>query len=90
MGKEGSAPVPSAHDRKAVPAVRPRCPSVAGQEKKDRGRGVESGRGVGEEGFSKERGRIWRQLIVISYLHYRSFRLNALQSFHLFPLGKFL
>lgn len=53
MGKEGSAPVPSAHDRKAVSARRLRCPSVAGQEKKGGGRGVESGRGVGEEGFSK-------------------------------------
>lgn len=44
MGKEGRAPVPSAHDRLL-------CPSVAGQEKEGRGRGVESGRGFGEGGF---------------------------------------
>ena len=92
---EESATIPSAHDRKAVPSQRLVCPSIIGKAWSNLRRPVGSGRGFGEEGFQSLRVDLapsdWHFILTLAdWEVYRSFRLNALQNFHLFPLEIFV
>lgn len=75
-GKDGSAPMPSAHDRKAVPFHRLVSPRTFGKEKSKQGAWRRKWGGASEMTSFKIASAFWRQIIAI---HTYSSQLVSLQ-----------
>lgn len=87
-GKAESAPIPSAHDRKAVSSHRLLSPSTFGKGKRKQWAWRRKWGGASETTGFKTVSAFWRQIIGIHTYPSRlvslhSFQLTALQSFHL-------
>lgn len=94
-GKAGSAPISSAHDRKAVSSHRLLSPSTFGKGKSKQGAWRRKWGGASETTGFKTASAFWRQIIgTRTYssrlLSLHSFQLTALKGFHLLLLKTFV